>query len=138
MPLFSDEQDVYAVLGTMFRHLVVDPELTDQLKAVDTIVQYQFNRPESTITVKMLAAEDCDVQFGPTTWNPEVIMAMDADVAHRFFLGRLNPTLAFSRNDIRARGPLAKVLRLIPLVAPLHPRYEAQVKESGREELVSA
>ena len=63
-------------------------------------------------------------------------MTMDADTAHRFWLGQVNVTVALARGQIKAKGPVAKVLRLVPLARPVFPRYEAQLKEQGREDLV--
>jgi len=44
--------------------------------------------------------------------------------------------VALARGQIKAKGPVAKVLRLVPLARPVFPRYEAQLKEQGREDLV--
>ena len=134
-PLFTSEQDVYDVLGTMFKHMVADPELADRLRGADTVVQYQLRAPESTITAKLTAEEPPEVQFGPTTWRTEVVLAMEADVAHRYFLGEVNPTTALAHGDIRASGPIAKILKLIPAVRPLGDRYRGVLTEVGRPEL---
>ena len=65
-------------------------------------------------------------------------MSMAADTAHRFFLGHVNVTVALARGEIRARGPVAKILKLVPLVKPFFPRYEALLEAQGRTDLVTA
>ena len=41
---------------------------------------------------------------------------MDADTAHRFWLGKVNVTVALARGQMKAKGPVAKILKLVPLV----------------------
>jgi hypothetical protein len=125
MPTFTDEQQVYDRLGRAFQSLADDPETAVKLKRSNLVVQYQFRKPESTITVKLLREEDLAVEFGPTTFRTEVVYAMDADTAHNFFLGELNVTVALSRGDIRASGPIKKILEVVPTVMPLIPLYRA-------------
>ena len=43
-------------------------------------------------------------------------MTMEADTAHRFWLGKVNVTVALARGQMKAKGPVAKILKLVPLV----------------------
>jgi hypothetical protein len=138
MALFTDDQEVYAFLGKMFQDLMADEALATQFKRANTVVQYAYRDPDATITVNMLEDGDGAVAFGKTELQPEVVMSMDADTAHRFFLGEVNVTVALARGQIKAKGPVAKILKLVPLVKPVFPRYKAQLEESGREDLAKA
>ena len=64
--------------------------------------------------------------------EPEVVMTMDADTAHRFWLGKVNVTVALARGQMKAKGPVAKILKLVPLVKPVFPRYRQQLEERPR------
>ena len=134
---FTDEQEVYQFIGRLFEDLMEDDELSPKFQKANTIVQYQYRNPESQITVKMLDGEDGQVDLGPTELEPEVVMTMEADTAHRFWLGKINVTVALARGQMKAKGPVAKILKLVPLVKPVFPRYKAQLEESGREDLVN-
>jgi len=90
------------------------------------------------ITVDVRRDSEPGVVFGPTDVEPEVIMSMDADTAHRFFLGQVNVTVALARGEIRAHGPVGKILRLVPLVKPFFPQYRELVESEGRPDLVPA
>ena len=70
--------------------------------------------------------------------EPEVEMSMEADTAHRFFLGQVNVTTALARGQIKASGPVAKILKLVPLTKPIFPRYRALLEQDGREDLLEA
>ena len=68
--------------------------------------------------------------------EPEVVMTMDADTAHRFWLGKVNVTVALARGQMKAKGPVAKILKLVPLVKPVFPRYRKMLEESQRRDLL--
>jgi hypothetical protein len=94
--------------------------------------------PDAQITCEMRPGRDLQVDLGPSSLDPEVVMSLTADTAHRFWLGRVNVTVALSRGEIRAKGPVAKILRLIPLVTPSFERYEQMLRDAGRSDLLEA
>src|SRR5919204_848832 len=123
MAYFTSEQEVYDTIGRLFRDLVADDELMPKFQRSNTVVQYDLRDPDSRITVRMKEDQEPKVDLGPTDMEPEVVMTMDADTAHRFWLGKVNVTVALARGQIKAKGPVAKILRLGPLVKPAFPRY---------------
>jgi putative sterol carrier protein len=133
---FKDADEVYAYIGKLFQQLAEDEELAPKFRKANTIVQYQYREPESRITVKLIEGEDGRVDCGETTMEPEVIMTMDADTAHRFWLGQVNVTVALARGQMKAKGPVAKILKLVPLVKPVFPRYRKMLEESDRRDLL--
>ena len=138
MPYFKDAEEVYANLGRLFEDIVADDQLGPRLRGTDTVVQYRMRRPDSQVTVKALGEEEPQVEFGITQLQPEVVLAMDADTAHRFWLGKVNVTVALARGQISARGPVAKILKLVPLTKPIFPRYRKLLEDSGRTDLLEA
>jgi hypothetical protein len=138
MPYFKDAEDVYANLGRLFEDVLADEELGARFHATDTVVQYRMRRPDSQLTLRTLENDDLRVDFGVTELRPEVVLAMDADTAHRLWLGKVNVTVALARGQISARGPVAKILQLVPLVKPVRSRYESQLQAAGREDLAKA
>jgi putative sterol carrier protein len=137
MPYFADEHAVHEHLGGLFRDALDDDKARNRLTKVDTIVQLQLDAPRTTITVKLLPGQAGQVDLGVATLRPECALVMSADTAHRFFLGRVNPTTAFSSGEIKTRGPVVKLLRLVPLVGQLAGRYEERLREAGLEQLLA-
>jgi putative sterol carrier protein len=135
---FKDADEVYAYIGRLFEELAEDDELAPKFRKANTIVQYQYREPESQITVKLVEGEGGQVDCGATTLEPEVVMTMDADTAHRFWLGKVNVTVALARGQMKAKGPVAKILKLVPLVKPVFPRYRGILEQAGREDLLEA
>jgi hypothetical protein len=136
MAYFKDAQEVYDTIGKLFVELAADEELGPKFRKANTIVRYEHRDPDSPITVRMKEDESPDVDFGETEMEAEVVMSMEADTAHRFWLGRVNVPVALARGQIKASGPVAKILKLVPLTKPVYPRYKAQLEADGREDLV--
>jgi putative sterol carrier protein len=135
---FNDADEVYATIGKLFQDLAEDEELAPKFSKANTIIQYRYREPESQITVKLIEGEDGQVDCGETTMEPEVVMTMAADTAHRFWLGKVNVTVALARGQIKAKGPVAKILKLVPLTKPIFPRYRKLLEDSGRDNLLEA
>lgn len=136
MAYFKDADDVYATIGKLFDDLNADEELSAKFRRANTIVQYQYRNPASQITIKALEGQDGEVVCGETTLVPEIVMTMEADTAHRFWLGKVNVTVALARGQMKAKGPVAKILKLVPLAKPTFPRYRRQLEDAGRADLL--
>ena len=132
MAYFKDAEDLYGTLGKLFVELASDDELAPKFRQANTIVRYEHTDPDAAITVRLQEGEPSDVDFGESEMEPEVTMTMAADTAHEFWLGRVNVTVALARGQIKATGPVAKVLKLVPLTKPVFPRYKALLEKQGR------
>jgi putative sterol carrier protein len=137
LPYFKDAQAVYDTIGKLFAELAEDQELVDKFRRANTILQYDYSEPDSKITLRLQEDRPAEVVFGETEMEPEVVMSMEADTAHRFWLGKVNVTVALARGEIKAQGPVAKILKLVPLTKPVFPRYKAQLEADGHEDLVN-
>jgi hypothetical protein len=135
---FKDADEVYEFIGGLFVDLADDDDLGPKFRKANTIVQYQYRNPDSQITVNLREGDEGQVDCGETSMEPEVVMSMEADTAHRFWLGKVNVTVALARGQMKAKGPVAKILKLVPLVKPVFPRYRAQLEEAGRTDLLEA
>jgi putative sterol carrier protein len=133
---FKDAQEVYDTIGKLMQDLAADEELAPKFRKANTIVRYAYRDPESTVTVRLQEGQPGDVEFGESDMEPEVTMSMEADTAHRFWLGKVNVTIALARGQIKASGPVQKILRLVPLTKPVFPRYKAQLEAQGRTDLL--
>jgi putative sterol carrier protein len=135
---FKDEDDVYRFIGRLFQELAVDPELAPKFQNANTVVQYRLSDPEARITVDLRRDREIVVDLGPSELDPEVVMILNADTAHGFWLGKVNITAALARGQIKAKGPVAKILKLVPLVKPVFPHYKQMLEEAGRADLLEA
>ncbi|MCW2999070.1 MAG: sterol-binding protein [Solirubrobacterales bacterium] len=133
MAIFTDEAAVYGAFGKLFSDIVADEKTVGVLVRTNTILQLQLKDPRSTVTVAVRQGQEPLIYFGQTTRRPEVFLQMDADTAHGWLLGEINPTVAFGDNRIKSRGPSSQVLAVLAWAKVLTPRYKAIIEEHGGE-----
>ena len=109
------------------QELAADPSLQAVFHVADTCVRYELHDPDAAITVGSRGGEPVRVDFGETDQEPEVVIEMGADIAHRYLLGELDLTVALARGQVLAEGPVTKILAVLPAFEPLLPRYRALV-----------
>ncbi len=129
MAQFRDEQQVYASVGRLLRDIVADERIGGRLQRADAVVQYQFRRPDAAVTLKLVEGEEREVVFGATDLRPEVVLVMDAATGHRLWLGELSLMTGLNKGLVRAKGPVGKILLLVPPIADAVPRYRELLAE---------
>jgi putative sterol carrier protein len=140
MGVFKDEAEVYQYLGRIFQVSMEDPELGEKLRKVGSVLKLNQSDPESTIVIDF---GEGVVQLGedgvPKVTRPiDAELDMKADVAHRFWLGKVNVALAMAKGQIRNKGKVSAVMKVVPITKPLFATYEQILREAGRDDLVDA
>jgi putative sterol carrier protein len=135
MSTFKDAAEVYAYLGKMFEIAVSDPQFVEATKDGDLVVRLTQTDPDSTILIdfpgqKVACGDAADC--APST----VELRMSADNSHKFWLGKLNLTLAMAQGKAKMSGSRTKALKLLPLTKPIFAKYEELLRDAGREDLL--
>jgi putative sterol carrier protein len=143
---FQTSQEVYEVFGGFCeknKHSVPAKAILAAYKESasedhDAIVQFVYRRPDAVIT--WVVGEDGGIEsvYGETDLKPEMIFEMDAEVANRFWQGKLDLTQAMATQQIKASGMFMKALQVMPHLASFYPRYKEHLKAIGREDLIEA
>lgn len=128
MPYFDDARAVYGHIGYLLRAAVADESLAGRLRTADAVVQFDVRRPDARITAALRQEGDLRVDLGETELRPDVVLAMDGDTAHGYWQGQVNLASALAKGQIKAHGPVAAILRLVPLGKDLFPRYRDLVQ----------
>ena len=136
MGVFKDEAELYTYLGGLFELATTKAELADKLAASGVVLRIHYTDPDATITVDMPAKE---VETGAdSSKTPSVELFMTADTGNKFWLGKVNLSVAMARGTVRAKGPVPKLLKIIPAAKELFPEYEKMLVEAGRDDLLNA
>lgn len=122
MPVFNDEDEVYEFIGGVFREAAKHPQVAPKLAAVGATLQLHYSDPEAQITVKM--TEPIEVFTGETSETADVHLYMRSDDADRFWRGKYNIPMGMAKGQVRAKGPVNKILKLVPATKPMFPIYE--------------
>lgn len=134
MGYFKDTEELYSILESFFNKLKDDPEIGPKVIASGLVIQFQYSEPEAILTI------DCPnnkVIAGEYEVKPDVEMSMKADTAHRFWLGKVNLMMALTKREIKAKGPIPKIMKLLPIIKGAYAMYKDYLKEKGYEELAN-
>jgi hypothetical protein len=133
---FTDEAEVYEYLGGVFRRGMENPALVEKLKPSGVILRITYSDPEAVITVDMPESKIFEgVGVGP---EPNVELFMTADTGNKFWLGKVVLPVALAKGQVRAKGPVAKLLKVLPLAKGLFGPYRESLEAAGRKDLLDA
>jgi hypothetical protein len=133
---FSDEAEVYEFLGGVFRRGMDDAELVEKLRPSGVVLRINYTDPNAVITVDMPGAAIFEgAGQGPT---PNVELFMSADTGNKFWLGKVILPVALAKGQVRAKGPVAKLLKVLPLAKGMFGPYREHLESVGRKDLLDA
>ena len=143
MPFFKDAKECDEILGGFFRRmsegvLKGDRELVEiqqKFAEIKLIVKFNLRDPEITMTLDF-TKNPFTVNINDDTTIPTATFSLAVDVAHKFWHGQVNLAKALTTKTIVARGPIPKILKLMPTIKPLYRRYPMHLKQEGRADLV--
>lgn len=130
MPTFESPEKLQEVLGGFFHHLATHAEIRRKLLESKIIVKFNYREPELSITIDCSGAEPV-ITYNDAEKKAEVEMMMKADVAHRFWMGEVNLVIALARREVVAKGPIPKILKLLPVIKPAYQIYPKYLQEKG-------
>ena len=135
MAVFASADEIFQFVGGIFEESFADPVIGDEFATSGVVLKLHYTEPDAVMTVDM---PNKKVVYGPDGPKPSVEMFMKGDVAHKFWLGKVNVSMALAKGQMRAKGAIPKILKLVPLVKPVFPKYRAMLEEAGREDLIEA
>lgn len=135
MAYFKSSQQLQEVLGRFFELLFEDKDIGPKLKAAKLKLRFDYTDPKLSICCDT-GAEPVKILFNDTQFKPDVQLSMKADVAHRFWHGKVNLIAALTRREMVAKGPIPKILKLLPAIKPAYQLYPKYLKDLGLEELI--
>jgi hypothetical protein len=134
--VFEDEAEVYEYLGGIFRRGMQDEALVEKLRPSGVVLRITYTEPDAVLTVDMPNSQLYEgAGAGP---EPNVELFMTADTGNRFWLGKVVLPVALAKGEVRAKGPVAKLLKVLPLAKGLFGPYREQLESAGRTDLLSS
>lgn len=129
---FQDTEELYRVLGGFFETLPTSAQ-GHLIHRVGGPIQFIFHRPEGSILWEPLAGgpPEFAVHYDASEPPPLLKFEQDADTAHRFWQGEVDLQDALARQQIRATGPLARAMKLIPQLDPVYEMYKEYLNGDG-------
>jgi len=142
MSYFKDSQECDQILGGFFRKMSEgvagkDPVLVEiqrKMAEMGLIVKFVWREPVLSLTLDF-TKDPFGVYADDETINPTATFTLTADNGHKFWHGQINLAKALTTKTIVARGPIPKILKLLPVIEPMYKRYPAYLKDIGRADL---
>jgi hypothetical protein len=143
MPYFKDAKECEEILGGFFKMVFkkyqdkdkLATQIVDSLKDKKIVVKFVWKEPDMTITLS-----PNDDKFGvfinDDSIEPVATLTLTADTAHEFWHGKIKLAKALTTKQIVAKGPIPKILKLLPIIEPLYKEYPKYLADIGREDLV--
>jgi len=128
MPYFESAEEVYKYVGGVFRAAADHAEVGPKMAAADVSLQIYYSDPASRLTIRFQQPK-LEVQDGGDDAQADVKLFMPADIADKYWRGEYNLAVGLAKGQVKAKGPVNKILKLVPLTQPLFPMYKELVSE---------
>lgn len=126
MRVFKDTEQMYEVLGNLWQQLLDDSENGAKFQAAQLKIKYVLSEPSGILWVTTEG-----VLTGEQDLKADVEMTLSGDTAHKFWLKEISLPSALAKKLITSKGSMAKVMKLLPLLKPLHEAYPAVCDKYG-------
>jgi hypothetical protein len=130
---FNSAAEFRNVMDRVFTLMSTDPEMGPALRDAETPQRFEF--PDVDMVVNITYADDGGEQnlqwewSDDVSWEPEVGMTMDSEIANRYFQGKENIAMAIARRRIKTSGNVKKALALIPITKPVYAQYREMLEK---------
>jgi len=130
MGVFESPEIFEKVLLGFFNQMAENQEITKKLLASKLTVRFKYTDPDLVIFADC-TGDKMIITAGNKDSKAEIEMSMSADIAHKFWFGKVNLVMALTRRQIVAKGPIPKALKLLPAIKPAYELYPKYLEENG-------
>ncbi|MGC8605278.1 MAG: SCP2 sterol-binding domain-containing protein [Desulfomonilaceae bacterium] len=127
MPVFETTEKMYEVLGNLFKHLANHPDSGPKFREAGIDIHFSITDPTGEIWL----TREGEVICGNADLKPTVEMILSGDSCHQFWMKELSLPIALAKGKIRAKGPMGKILKLLPILKPAYEAYPDIARNHG-------
>ncbi len=127
MPIFQDEGQVYEVFGGLWKELLAEEKFSARLKKSKLTLKFIIKEPDACMWVahdRVLTGEEANL-------DALITMQLPADMAHNFWLDKLNLGSALMSPGVKVKGPSPKLMAMLPLLKSVYKKYPEYCKKYG-------
>ena len=128
VPIFENADVMKRLFGELWTKMINETEFGSKLKENGITILFRIKDPEVLMFVDEngpLFGEEAEAKV------PVVTMMMDGNTVHGFWLRQVNIPKALALRQIKAKGPVGKVLQILPLVKPGYQMYPTLCRQHG-------
>ena len=120
MAVFKNADEMFEILGGMFRMVLDNPTVGPKFKESGVVIKFNITEPSLVLWVDTV---NMKVLSGSQDLKANVEMDLSGDSCHQFWLKELKLPIALAKGKIKARGPMPTILKLLPLLKPAWEAY---------------
>ncbi len=132
MGLFENAEIFGKVLSGFFKQIADTPSVANKLLASKLTIRFNYSDPDVVLVIDC-SGEKIEIREGDNDSKCLVTMSMSTDIAHKFWFGKVNLMAALTRRQMIAKGPIPKILALLPAIKPTYKMYPKYLQENGFE-----
>jgi hypothetical protein len=142
MAVFKSFDELYTCIGRLYDEAKCDQRIASKIKDSGLVIQFRYEDPKAIVTMNTAVPPTQPNAYFDVIWGEDpklkadVEMSMKSDIAHQFWHGKINLMAALARRQIVAKGPIPKILKLLPAVEPMYQMYPRILHDLGRDDLV--
>jgi hypothetical protein len=127
MPVFQSTEKMYEVLGALFTSLMEQQDVAEKFIAAQITILFEIHEPAGQIWLDPNGGVTC----GHADLKPTITMTLSGDSCHKFWLKELTMPVALATRKIKSKGPIPKVLKLLPMLKPAYEIYPEIARKHG-------
>jgi len=142
MAIFKDNNELQTCFGRLYDEAKRDSRIAPKIKDSHLVILFRYDDPHAVVMINAAAPPTQQGAYFDVLWDahpdlrPDIEMSMKADIAHQFWHGKINLMAALARRQIVAKGPIPKILKLLPAVEPMYEMYPRILHDLGRDDLI--
>ncbi len=134
MAAYRDRDEMVEIFGILAER-AASSQAAKALHDAGMVVSFVYHNPDLVLTMDGLTPGDGEppmvMRFDAREPAPDVSFECSADVGHQFWTGKLDVPQALGRGIVKAKGSIAKALKLLPMMPPLYEAYRNLMDERG-------
>lgn len=130
MGVFADAVEIDQHVGSMFRRAAADPVVGPRLRRAGVTLRLTCHDPECEVIVRWHDPISVSAHGAPAV--PLVTLGLHADILEHFWRGSYSIVEGLAHGEIEARGPVSRVLRVLPELVCLFPHYRTGARTAAR------
>ena len=132
---WKSADEVYEAVTGMLGKAAEDPVIVKKTEGLKYMVLYEYTDPDLRIWIDS-RGEETTFGRGDPPEEPNIVMSLSADDAHKAWSNKLNVMVAIARRKLRIRGEATKLLKMTPLLKRWAVCYNNQLREMGLEGII--
>lgn len=129
MAVFKDSDQMLGMLQDLWTHVVKETGFGQKLKDYEITYKFVITDPPGFLFV----SHDEVLTGNAANRDGVITMELSGDTVHDFWLKRIKLPVALATRKIKSKGPIPKVLKILPFLKPVYEKYPEFCQKHGIE-----